>query len=476
MDGRGSGSVIEVMGRHRMPVLTLLFGLFFLALSVQAASFEEGLSAYREGNLDLARSTWEAAAEVGDNRSMFSLGSLYMRGKGVPENPASGYKWFFRAAEAGLPQAQYNIAFMLEQGNGVERDTEAALGWYQKAARSGLPQAQAALASRLWDGRGTEADPAAAVRWFEAAALQGHPEAQNNLGTMLENGIGTAANPTQAAKWYERAAMQGVRDAQASLARLYREGRGVEADGDKVEYWTARARGEREDEPPPGSAPTRPAPAVAAAGSETAPKAPKVEMKPVVAAPPPKPKPPAEKKAVTTASAAVAEPPEKKKEVPASSEPAKSATPPVRADVSVSPKKEPRQPAQTAQTKPAPEKPVARTRPEPAKKEERTPPTASASAPAGWLEAAPDKHYTAQLIGSRSPDALEKFVSKNGLGDHAELLQTQRDGRDWYLIVYGEFPSRSAANTALRKLPDAVRKHGGWVRTIGEIRKLLSDN
>ena len=62
------------------------------------------------------------------------------------------------------------------------------------------------------------------------------------------------------------------------------------------------------------------------------------------------------------------------------------------------------------------------------------------------------------------------------MGDHAELLQTKRDGRDWYLVVYGEFPSRSAGNAALRKLPDAVRKHGGWVRSIGDVRKLLPGN
>jgi DamX protein len=114
--------------------------------------------------------------------------------------------------------------------------------------------------------------------------------------------------------------------------------------------------------------------------------------------------------------------------------------------------------------------------PAPAAKPEPAPkPTAESkplSAPTGWLDTAPAKHFTAQLIGSSNPDALERFVSKNGLGDAAALIETQRDGKAWFLVVYGDFASRSEANAAFSGLPLAVRKHGGWVRTIGEVRKL----
>jgi DamX protein len=94
------------------------------------------------------------------------------------------------------------------------------------------------------------------------------------------------------------------------------------------------------------------------------------------------------------------------------------------------------------------------------------------AAPVGWFDAAPAKHFTAQLIGSSNPDALERFVSKNKLGDAAALIETQRNGKAWFLVVYGDFASRSAANKAFSDLPLGVRKHGGWVRTIGEVRKL----
>jgi DamX protein len=94
--------------------------------------------------------------------------------------------------------------------------------------------------------------------------------------------------------------------------------------------------------------------------------------------------------------------------------------------------------------------------------------------PVGWFDAAPTNHFTAQLIGSRNPDSLERFVSKNGLGDGAELLRTRRDGADWFFIVYGDFPDRGAAKIGIERLPAAARKNKPWVRTIGEVRKLLA--
>jgi len=472
MDRQGSGTRVAAMNRHRLPGL-LLSGLLCITLSVHAANFEEGFTAYRDGNLDLARTTWEAAAETGDSRSMFSLGSLYMRGKGVPQDPSAGYKWFLRAAEAGLPQAQYNIAFMLEQGNGVEADPKEAMTWYQRAARAGLPQAQAAYASRLWDGRGIEADPAKALRWFEAAARQGHPEAQNSLGTMLENGIGTAADPAQAARWYERAATQGVRDAQASLARLYREGRGVEANGKRSEYWRARARGEREDEAPPGSTPATPVtPPVAKTEKSEMPEA----TKPVVASAPPATRPPVAEKKVVAASAPATRPPAEEEKIttpsasPATEAPGKSET------VSSTAKVGSQRPEPEPLVGTAPGKPAFVANATPPKEPKRQPPAdvTATDTPASWFDAAPTNHFTAQLIGSRYPDSLERFVSKNGLSDGAELLRTRRNGADWFIIVYGDFPDRGAAKIGIDRLPAAARKNKPWVRTIGEVRKLLA--
>jgi TPR repeat protein len=466
--GRRSRNQADSVTRRAARAL-LLPGLLGLVLTAQAASFEDGFDAYKAGDHALARSTWEQAANNGDSRSMFSLGSLYMRGTGVPQDNTQAYAWFRRAAEAGLPQAQYNVAFMLEQGSGVDSDPAAALEWYAKSARNGLPQAQAAYASRLWDGRGTEANPELAARFFESAARQGHPEAQNSLGTMLENGIGIAADPGQAALWYERAALKGVRDAQASLSRLYREGRGVTANGERADYWAARARGEREGEPPPGTLTPLPSTAIAASGRDV--PAPTGQVAAT-------PKPPAEKPATATEPAprpaaervARVEPKPESKPVPKSEpKPEPKPEPVARVQASALPKP----PTTTGPAKSRPEPRVAKaTSPKPTVKPGPASTPGQPAAPVGWFDAAPAKHFTAQLIGSSNPDALERFVSKNKLGDAAALIETQRNGKAWFLVVYGDFASRSAANKAFSDLPLGVRKHGGWVRTIGEVRKL----
>jgi TPR repeat protein len=395
----------------------LLPGLLWVTLAVHGQTFEEGLTAYRDGDHERARTVWIEAAEIGDSRSMFSLGSLYAKGTGIERDPEAAYSWFLRAAEAGLPQAQYNVAYMLEQGRGVEADTDAALAWYERAARTGLPQAQAAYAVRLWNGRGIEPDPEAALHWFQAAARQGHAEAQNSLGTMLEGGIGTRADPVAAVTWYRRAAEQDVPEAQASLARLYRSGIGVEADAEQADYWEARARGERADEPPPSAVATskpasvgpKPAPALEAAVVA------KAAEKPVA---PPAPKaPPEPERAVRAGSVAAAA-------------------------------------GRETQTTDAAPKPAADA--------------------AGWFDTAPANHLTTQLIGSRDPKALRRFIDRHGLGADAALLQMARnDGGTWYMVVYGSFPDRAAAKTAIAGLPQKVQKNKPWIRTIADVRKAI---
>ena len=444
-DVSSGGARYRIRGGGRTAWLLAL--LLVASPPVPAASFQDGLAAYREGAHDRARALWTEAAEGGDARAMFSLGSLFAKGTGVEQDPVVSYGWFLRAAEAGLPQAQYNVAFMLEQGTGVARDPAAALGWYERAAVAGLPQAQAAFAARLWDGRGVEPNPPVALRWFESAARQGHPEAQNSLATMLEGGIGTAADPAAAATWYRRAAEQGVRSAQASLARLYRSGLGVPEDARQADYWAARARGEREDEAPPG-APAGPRPQVAAAPTAASPTPPA----------PPEPSPPRDEKVVVQAEA-----PKPAARLERITPPPPSAQPPAEQQKSEPPEKPPA-PAvveRAVPPAPAPSKPAA---PEPA---------AGASGPGGWFDAAPADHHTVQLIASGSLKALERFIARNGLDDRAEILRSQRDGRDWYTVVYGDFPDRAGANAALAALPEAARKNGPWVRSVAEVRKAI---
>jgi hypothetical protein len=112
-------------------------------------------------------------AEKGDADAQLSLGVMYDRGAGVPQDQVEAVRWYRKAAEQGNAQGQYNLGLMYRQGIGTPQDN------------------------------------AEALRWFRKAAEQGHSWAQSWLGDMYRDGIGVPQNYTEAARWYRRAAERG---------------------------------------------------------------------------------------------------------------------------------------------------------------------------------------------------------------------------------------------------------------------------
>ena len=77
------------------------------------------------------------AAEQGDVFAQFSLGLMYHKGKGVPQDDKTALKWYRLAAEQGFAGAQYNLGWMYANGRGVLQDYVRAHMWYNIAASSG---------------------------------------------------------------------------------------------------------------------------------------------------------------------------------------------------------------------------------------------------------------------------------------------------------------------------------------------------
>jgi TPR repeat protein len=87
-----------------------------------AIAFERGLEAYFAGDPQSSWFFWLGPAERGFVDAQFALGNLYLRGEGVPADPALAFRWFERAAERGHAEARLNAALMLDSGDGVPRD------------------------------------------------------------------------------------------------------------------------------------------------------------------------------------------------------------------------------------------------------------------------------------------------------------------------------------------------------------------
>jgi len=80
-----------------------------------------------------------ANAEQGDPYSQWKLGTIYQlnnQDSDAARDLQLALKWFTLAAQQGLSQAQESLGSMYERGEGVPQDTETALKWYALALDS----------------------------------------------------------------------------------------------------------------------------------------------------------------------------------------------------------------------------------------------------------------------------------------------------------------------------------------------------
>lgn len=133
------------------------------------------------------------------------------------------------------------------------------------------------------------------------------------------------------------------------------------------------------------------------------------------------------------------------------------------------------------ETKPAP--PVAeKVAPEPVAPAKLAPPkpseepTQQASSIPGvkspsWVLQQNSSHYVVQLLGTRKPDTIAGFVRANGLSGEVSYITTQNQGKNWYVLLYGVFPSRQAAVEGIKKLPKQIRAGSVWIRSVASVQQ-----
>ena len=101
---------------------------------------------------------------------------------------------------------------------------------------------------------------------------------------------------------------------------------------------------------------------------------------------------------------------------------------------------------------------------------------AASAVPAGardadWILARPQDHYTLQLFGTSNKTRLEEFLGKQREPGRFAVFGRLRDGENWYVVIYGDFADRPAADAASRSLPASVGKVEPWVRTFGSVQQ-----
>ncbi len=227
-----------------------------LAAPAKAGPFEDGLVAAERGDYAAALKFWLPLAEQGDAKLQVTVGLLYEKGLGVPQDFVRAHMWFILAAAQDneeakqgrdrtaslmapdqIAAAQTNLAYMYENGRGVPKDYAEAVKWYRMAAGQGHAVAQNSLGFMYDIGQGVPQDYAEAAKWYRRAAEQGYVYAQSNLGVMYRGGLGVSRDDAEAVKWWLLAAEQGNAKAQYNLGNRYANGQGVQQDNILAYLW-----------------------------------------------------------------------------------------------------------------------------------------------------------------------------------------------------------------------------------------------
>ena len=109
--------------------------------------------------------------------------------------------------------------------------------------------------------------------------------------------------------------------------------------------------------------------------------------------------------------------------------------------------------------------------PAPAPVAKPVPAVASAApAPGGeWYASRPAGNYALQILGTRSESSAKAFVSKNG--SEYRYFKKLHQGQPLYVVTYGQFSSRAAAQAAIKSLPAAVQAGKPWPRSFASIQQ-----
>jgi len=174
--------------------------------------------------------------------AQYMIGSLYLTGKGIPQNFEKAFKYNRLGSDEGNLAAKYNLSFCYLAGTGVSKDPVEGARILQQSADQGDALAQCSLGTCYAHGMGVPKDSNKAFENYLLAANQGHPGGQNNLGICYKKGIGVEADPKKAFENFKLSADQGDAVAQSNLGACYQMGIGVEIDPAKAfEYFKLSA-------------------------------------------------------------------------------------------------------------------------------------------------------------------------------------------------------------------------------------------
>lgn len=92
-----------------------------------------------------------------------------------------------------------------------------------------------------------------------------------------------------------------------------------------------------------------------------------------------------------------------------------------------------------------------------------------------WLKKTPDTHYFVQLLSTdgSSTREVEMFLENNAKAldlQHIRIYRSRLSGRDRLGVIYGDYPSREAAQTELARIAKISPTSQPYIRTVSKLR------
>lgn len=82
----------------------------------------------------------------------------------------------------------------------------------------------------------------------------------------------------------------------------------------------------------------------------------------------------------------------------------------------------------------------------------------------------PSTHYTLQLIGGSSKANIQQVVDRNHLQQKAKIYHTNLNGKDFYVLIYGSYPTQAAAAAEISRLPASLQQLKPWVKPYSAVK------
>lgn len=111
---------------------------------------------------------------LGEATDEYTLGEMYLNGRGTETDPAEALAWFLKAANQGHIKAAYKVGHLYLLGQGTERSLSDALTWLQRAAEAGYAPAQYELGQFYASNDAQGRESSLALMWLGRAKKNGY--------------------------------------------------------------------------------------------------------------------------------------------------------------------------------------------------------------------------------------------------------------------------------------------------------------